>query len=124
MHKVVLSSLLLILLLISPLSAHAFIEFCFPISFTFLAAILSWPSMLLYEISPSFSFSQNLTIMFILGFLVDLLITFAISILIGRYKAERDLPFYKKFKLPIFFIVLVILLLILSYLDPTCWQTM
>src|SRR3989344_1496230 len=96
--------ILYIAILTFPITAFGLIDFCFSVSFTVLTLVLGWPSMLLF------------------GFVVNFLIALAISIFLGRHETEQGLPFYKKFKLPILFSIFIFLLLIISFIDPTCWR--
>ena len=114
--------ILYIAILTFPITAFGLIDFCFSVSFTVLTLVLGWPSMLLYETFPTVTPVQEFSSMLVFGFVVNFLIALAISIFLGIHETEQGLPFYKKFKLPILFSIFIFLLLIISFIDPTCWR--
>jgi hypothetical protein len=111
-----------ILFAIFPIKTFAFWDLCFPISFTFLIFALGWPNMILY----TFVYSANeklFDMKFVLiGVIVNLFATVLIGVLIDWIRQKKNLlPKKYYWKLPVLFFTILLLLFVLSYIDPTCW---
>lgn len=119
---------ILSILLYLPLQAKAFLNFCFPISFTILTFILGWPIMVFGELLPQ-RFTRSLfgstnsdlsfTWLFIFGLIIDLLFVYLISYLLDKSNGFKTR--YAK-KIPLIFFLAIVVLFIFSYFDPTCYR--
>lgn len=116
---------LIILAAFSPLPVYAFWSLCFPISFIILSFILGWPGPFIYELLPK-SISEPILDKgfygtFVLGLAIDLIILILIGFWLDK-RNQSNLSFRqsKVFKLPLYFILAVILLAGLMFIDPTC----
>lgn len=110
-----------------PLKAEAFWNFCFPVSYVIWTFILGWPSPVIYELLPKHLskpiLGEGFTRMFILGFVIDLIIILVIGFIVDKRKGIQSVSVREKyiFKLPSYFILTVLILFLLSFVDPTCW---
>ncbi|TSC75924.1 MAG: hypothetical protein G01um101430_94 [Parcubacteria group bacterium Gr01-1014_30] len=111
------------MLLFYPYKVNAFLNFCFPISYTVLVFILGWPHMILDSFGYQL-FSELLDISFItVGTVGNTVLFFIFGIAVDVWRRKKDsLPKKYWLKSPIIFLIFVAILLGLSFIDPTCWE--
>jgi len=117
-------SIVLAILLFLPQKASAFINFCFPISSTLLIFVLGWPYVILYNFFGYQPSVKLLDINFITTGAVSnviSLIIFGIALDLWRRKKGYLLKKYW-LKLPLIFLLFIVILFGLSFIDPTCWR--
>ncbi len=113
---------LALLFLFIPFRTYAFLNFCFPISFTLLVFILSWPSMILYEFGYQISTNFISVGFVVIGVIVNFLLVLVIGYLVDLWKRKNGyLPKKYYLKLPLLFIILISILFILTFFDKSCF---
>lgn len=113
-----------------PLTASAFFNFCFPITFVIGLYLLMWPYWLIASIVPPLEQlavdSASVALLLIFGFVVDI----ALLYLIGKKSDNKNKKISTArifnrwtFRLPVGFAMIILIFCILIYfeLDPTCW---
>lgn len=101
--------------LVVPLSAYAFLDFCFPVSLVILTYVFAWPGTIFYELFGI----QSMYLGIALGVIINTLIVYCI----GKYFDYRNnnLTNYRYKLLKIFGIISVALFGFM-FIDPSCWS--
>lgn len=102
-------------LILTPLFTHAFLEFCFPISFVILTYAFAWPGAVFYGLFGI----QNMYLGVILGVIINISIVYYI----GKYLDSKNgnVSSYRHKLLKIFGIICIVLVGFV-FIDPSCWS--